>query len=76
MCAAYGPDMDTHHRPHDQTPDEQRTARDKRWAKVTSMHWHTYRPMVETQARADDEDLVRGTKPIRIPSRSPHDQAG
>jgi len=62
--------MNRHHPPNDPTPDEQRAARDKRWAKATGMHWHTYTPTAETQARADDEDRVRSAKPTDIPSRN------
>ncbi|QKJ18863.1 hypothetical protein [Microbacterium hominis] len=57
--------------PEDQTPDEQRTARDARWARTTSMHWRTRVPTAPTSARADEYYEFRATKPTEIPSQSP-----
>ncbi|GAA5203110.1 hypothetical protein [Microbacterium jejuense] len=63
--------MNKHHPPNEQTPDQQRAARDKRWAEATGMHWHKYVPTAETQARADEEDRIRGAKPTDVPSQPP-----
>ncbi len=71
MCGGYLLKMTNDHPPHELTPDQQRDARDKRWAKVKSMHWHSHAPTADTQARADDEDRARGSKPTDIPSRAP-----
>lgn len=75
MCAAYGPTMSAHHRPHDQTPDEQRFARDKRWAQATSMHWHVRGLQAATRSLTNGSDGRRGAKPTLIPSHSPEDDA-
>lgn len=75
MCRAYLLEMDSDHPPNEQTSDQQRAARDKRWSKVKSMHWHSPVPTADTQARADDEDRARGSKPTDIPSRAPAEDA-
>ncbi|WP_194409762.1 hypothetical protein [Microbacterium cremeum] len=59
----------------EQTPDEQRAARDKRWAQNKSMHWRPNAPTADTQVNADDEDRARGAKPTDIPSRAPADDS-
>ena len=71
MCGAYLLKMTSHHSAHEQTPDQQRAARDKRWAKITSMHWRSHVPTGDTEVRADDEDRTRDSKPTDIPSRAP-----
>lgn len=61
--------MDRHHPPNDPTPDQQRAARDKKWARVTSMHWHPYVPSAGTHSRAVEQ--ARNAKPNVIPSQPP-----
>lgn len=75
MCGAYLLKMISDHPPSEQTPDQQRAARDKRWSKVKSMHWQTKAPTVGAARRSDDEDRARDSKPTDIPSRAPSDDA-
>lgn len=75
MCGAYLLKMTSDHPPGEQTPDQQRAARDKRWSKVKSMHWHTKEPTADTPRRSDDEYRARDSKPTDIPSRAPADDA-
>lgn len=75
MCAAYLQKMTSDHPPSEQTRDQQRAARDKRWSKIKSMHWHARVPTADTQRRVGDEVRVRGSKPTLIPSRAPADDA-
>lgn len=72
--------MDRHHPPNDPTPDQQRAARDKKWAKAASMHWRAYapfdanRPRTRTRTRTDDQERARNAKPNDIPSQPPGGQ--
>ena len=61
--------------PNDQTQDERRVARDKRWAEAGAEDWHADRSTRRTPPRSRTHERLRSLKPTDIPSRAPGDDA-
>ena len=59
--------------PYDQTLDERRAARDKRWAEARAEDWHADRSIPPTVLQPRVKERLRSLKPTDIPSRAPGD---